>query len=101
MLILNRGLNRLYHPTWMRCSTEAVASVKKNKNYVLQPDGKPAPSDPLYDDLVYSTEVDVYITTKRGKAFHAIEAAKRYQVENDRRVRGSGERSAPRVSNQK
>ena len=92
MLILNRGLNRLYQPTWMRCSTQALAESskpvkKKNKNYVLQPDGKPAPSDPLYEDLVYSTEVDVYISTKRGKAFHAIEAAKMYQAENDRAVR--------------
>ena len=96
MLILNRGLNRLHHPMWMRYSTQSVIGhdmterfqlEKKKTNYILQPDGKPAPSDPLYDDLVYSTEVDVYITTKRGKAFHSIEAAKRYQAENDRAVR--------------
>ena len=51
----------------------------------------PAPSDPLYEDLLYSSEVEVYLTAKRRKAFHEIEAAKRYQAENERKMR---ERSA-------
>ena len=47
----------------------------------------PAPGDPLYEDLLYSSEVEVYLTAKRGEAFHEIEAAKRYQAENERKMR--------------
>ena len=47
----------------------------------------PAPGDPLYEDLLYSSEVEVYLTAKRGKVFHEIEAAKRYQAENERKMR--------------
>ena len=95
MFILNRAISRIHSPLWIRYSSHTVTQpqqIHQNKNnYVLSKKGGPAPSDPLYEDLLYSSEVEVYLTAKRGKAFHEIEAAKRYQAENERKMR---ERSA-------
>jgi len=43
--------------------------------------------DPLYSHLLYSSEVDVVNTVRRGKAWMEARAAEQFRAENDRKVR--------------
>ena len=49
--------------------------TKKKQNLVVNFKYGPAPSDPLYEHLLYSTEVEVYLTAKKGKAWLEMKAA--------------------------
>jgi len=42
--------------------------------------------DPLYSHLLYSSEVDVVNTVRRGKAWMEARAAEQFRAENDRKV---------------
>ena len=89
MLILNRTLHRISGPTWIRYSTQIVSepTVKKKKEMVVNFKYGPKQSDPLYESLIYSTEVDVYLTAKKGKAWLEMQAAKKFLTDNERRQR--------------
>ena len=97
MLILNRTLNRLSRTSYLRLSTQVVTEpqTKKKQNLVVNFKYGPAPSDPLYEHLLYSTEVEVYLTAKKGKAWLEMKAAQQYQAENERRERQRAALSHP------
>lgn len=100
MLILNKTFVRLHLQNFYRCSIHTVTqsvpinkqnsdtvTTKRKKNLIVNFKYGPAPSDPLYENLIYSTEAEVYLTAKKGKAWLEMQAAKKYQAENERRER--------------
>ena len=98
MITLRRSVSRLHSSAWARSSCNAVnkSSVNgKKKDIVVNFKYGPVHSDPLYQDLLYSTEVEVYLTAKKGKAWVEMQAAKRYKAENEQRERERAARSKP------
>ena len=98
MLTLRRSVARLHSSAWARSSSQAVdqATVKrKRKEIIVNFKYGPVHSDPLYQDLLYSTEVEVYLTAKKGKAWMEMQAAKKYKLENEQRERERAARSKP------
>ena len=90
MLILNRSLTRISRAKYLRFSTQAVTDSEtqgKRKQSIVNFKYGPAPSDPLYEHLLYSTEVEVYLTAKKGKAWLEMQAAKKFQADNEKRER--------------
>ena len=82
MLILNKAFVRLHLQNFYRCSIHTVTqsvpinkqnsdtvTTKRKKNLIVNFKYGPAPSDPLYENLIYSTEAEVYLTAKKGKAW--------------------------------
>ena len=98
MITLRRSVSRLHSSAWARSSCNAVnkSSVNgKKKDIVVNFKYGPVHSDPLYQDLLYSTEVEVYLTAKKGKAWVEMQAAKRYKAENEQKERERAARSKP------
>ena len=98
MLILNRSLTRLSKAKYLRFSTQAVTDTEakeKKKQSIVNFKYGPAPSDPLYEHLLYSTEVEVYLTAKKGKAWLEMQAAKKFQAHNEKRQRQRAAQAHP------
>ena len=105
MLSVGRSLARLQTPAWARTSSHAVdqphqsqqslVKDKKKKEIIVNFKYGPVHSDPLYQDLIYSTEVEVYLTAKKGKAWLELLAAKKFKAENERRQRERAARAKP------
>ena len=70
------------------------ARVRK-KELVVNSKYGPVASDPMYENLVFSTEVEVFLTAKRGKAWCEMMAAKKIQAENELRARQRAAQASP------
>ena len=98
MIRLQRSVSRLHSSALARSSSNAVNKSRvngKKKEIIVNFKYGPVHSDPLYQDLLYSTEVEVYLTAKKGKAWVEMQAAKSYKAENDQRERERAVRSKP------
>ena len=81
-------------PSFCRCrmsSQEAtsalVGSNSKRKELVVNSKWEVRSADPVYSHLIYSSEVDVMLTAKRGKAWMESKAKEEFRAENDRKFR--------------
>ena len=107
MLSVGRSLVRLQSPAWARASwyssqphqsgqaQESLVKKKKKNDIIVNFKYGPVHSDPLYQDLIYSTEVEVYLTAKKGKAWLELMAAKKFKAENEQRQRERAARDKP------
>lgn len=105
MNILNKAQLRMSTYSWSRlhlsefirdCSQHSPTAPKvRKKELIVNAKYGPVSSDPLYENLVYSSEVEVYLTAKRGKAWLEAMAAKKFQAENELRARQRIARSSP------
>ena len=73
-------------------SDEATSALegtnkRKKRELVVNTKWEQRSTDPLYSHLIYSSEVDVVLTAKRGKAWQEMKAAETFRAENDRKFR--------------
>ena len=64
-----------------------VGSKSKRKELVVNSKWEARSADPVYSHLIYSSEVDVMLTAKRGKAWVESKAKEDFRAENDRKFR--------------
>jgi len=64
-----------------------AAEKRKKRAIVVNSKWGERSVDPLYSHLLYSSEVEVVNTVKRGKAWMEERAAEQFRAENDRKVR--------------
>ena len=63
-----------------------AAEKRKKRAIVVNSKWGERSVDPLYSHLLYSSEVDVVNTVRRGKAWMEARAAEQFRAENDRKV---------------
>jgi len=109
MTILLHRSCRLLYPVWSRlplCPTGVTLTYmqsshtsmpvrRQKKELVTNTKYGPVSSNPLYENLVYSSEVDVYLTVKRGKVWLEMQAAKTFQAENELKERQRAAQASP------
>merc|ERR1712105_38303 len=64
-----------------------TAEKRKKRDIVVNSKWGERSIDPLYSHLLYSSEVEVVNTVRRGKAWMEARAAEQFRAENDRKVR--------------
>ena len=79
-------------PIFCRCrmsSQEATSALvgSKKKELVVNSKWEARSADPVYSHLIYSSEVDVMLTAKRGKAWMESKAKEEFRADNDRKFR--------------
>ena len=89
-------LNKMVFNTCRQCTTLTQPPINlRKKELVINSKYGPVASDPLYESLVYSSEVDVYLTAKRGRAWLEMMAAKQYQAQNELKARQRAALASP------
>jgi hypothetical protein len=74
----------------------SVTQVKgRKRQLVVNSKWEEKSGDPLYSHLLYSSEVDVVLTARRGKAWMEMQAAEQWRADNDRKFRERNAQSSP------
>jgi hypothetical protein len=82
------------HCSHLSYLTQPPVRVRK-KELVVNSKYGPKSSDPRYENLVYSSEVGVYLTAKRGKTWMEMMAAQKFQADNKLRARQMAAQATP------